>query len=61
MNEHDQIISLNCDEWEAGCSCGWDAPGGFPDIDDAIDAWENHCDVVFMEATISKAFEDHHG
>jgi hypothetical protein len=34
---------------QAHCSCGWtcDAEDDF----DALDRWENHCDVVFMEAT----------
>jgi hypothetical protein len=32
------------------CSCGWEGRG-VATILDAQDAWENHCDAVFMEAT----------
>lgn len=39
------------DTVDAGCSCGWEACE-FEDIDAAEDAWTNHCDVVFMEATM---------
>ena len=37
--------------WVAGCSCGWEAREQHPGSDAAEDDWENHCDVVFMEAT----------
>lgn len=33
----------------AACSCGWTAE--VDDYEAAVDRWENHCDVVFMEAT----------
>lgn len=39
------------DVWEVGCSCGWEAPVFFDTETDATDAWGDHCDVVFMEAT----------
>lgn len=32
------------------CSCGW-AGNDHTTEDAAVDDWENHCDVVFMEAT----------
>ena len=32
------------------CSCGWEGRG-VTTIKDAQEAWENHCDAVFMEAT----------
>lgn len=35
----------------ACCSCGWDGDQHDND-EDAIEEWENHCDVVFMEATM---------
>jgi len=36
------------------CSCGWQ--GGESDSEEAaIEAWENHCDVAFMEATMAGA------
>lgn len=33
------------------CSCGW---SGKRHVDkaDAIEEWENHCDVAFMESTM---------
>jgi hypothetical protein len=34
----------------AECSCGWESAERNAEAD-AIDDWENHCDVVFMEAT----------
>ena len=37
-------------EHEVECSCGW-AAGAFKDEASADEAWDNHCDVVFMEAT----------
>lgn len=36
--------------WTSECSCGWDKDD-LADENAALDAWENHCDVVFMEAT----------
>ena len=33
------------------CSCGWESQTKRNSVEDAIDDWENHCDVVFMEAT----------
>lgn len=38
-------------KWEAGCSCGWE--GNQHELKStAMDEWENHCDVVFMESTM---------
>lgn len=36
--------------YDVGCSCGWDR-SGYGSRRAAVDDWENHCDVVFMEAT----------
>lgn len=41
----------------AECSCGWTSEA-FRDSEAAVDAWENHCDVVFMEATTSGGIDD---
>ena len=43
------VQSFTSDDVTAECSCGWER--GATDEDDAVDRWENHCDVVFMEAT----------
>lgn len=52
-DEHTCFIGSDflSDEWETSCSCGWtgsphDSEGA------AFDEWENHTDVVFMEATM---------
>lgn len=37
--------------WTAECSCGWESAHDHRYEAVAIDDWENHCDVVFMEAT----------
>ena len=34
----------------AFCSCGWEADA--PSTKAAIAAWDNHCDVTFMESTM---------
>jgi hypothetical protein len=39
------------DGWTACCSCGWSEPEQRSRLR-ALDAWENHCDVVFIEATM---------
>lgn len=39
------------DGWTATCSCGWESQERHDAPADAVDEWENHCDVVFMEAT----------
>jgi hypothetical protein len=36
--------------WATECSCGWESNERNAEAD-AVDEWENHCDVVFMEAT----------
>lgn len=39
------------DDWIAVCACGrWESKPCAAEMD-AVDAWENHCDVVFMKAT----------
>lgn len=48
------LHDLHLDETATGspvpwCSCGWQG-GEHATETAAIDAWENHCDVVFMEA-----------
>lgn len=42
--------------WTPGCSCGWlgrcqRSEDTHEAVEAATDEWENHCDVVFMEAT----------
>lgn len=37
--------------YEAECTCGWEDRQQYTTRHEAEDAWENHCDVVFMEAT----------
>lgn len=51
-SEHDLMIGQDFIDgtWTAGCSCGWESDERNAEAD-AIDDWENHCDVVFMEAT----------
>lgn len=36
-------------EHEVGCSCGWEGHAHTM-RDAAVDEWENHCDVAFMDA-----------
>lgn len=52
VGEHVMVLGsdfLN-GEFTSECSCGWawDFAGS---QQDATDAWDNHCDVVFMEST----------
>lgn len=49
--EHVCMVEAMDDGYEVACSCGWDHPDNFDDVEAAEDAWDNHCDVVFMEAT----------
>lgn len=42
--------SFLSDDVTPWCSCGWSG-AECPDKDAAVDAWENHCEQVFMEAT----------
>jgi hypothetical protein len=39
-------------KWHTSCSCGWEGTGVHKTTVDAADEWDNHCDVVFMEATM---------
>jgi hypothetical protein len=43
--------SFTSDEMTSSCTCGWESPREFDNDSQVLDAWENHCDVVFMEAT----------
>jgi hypothetical protein len=51
--EHEMIIGQNVTDTliTVECTCGWEALHPFVDAEEAADAWDNHCDVVFMEAT----------
>jgi len=51
MADHELIYgeSFVTDDMTASCTCGWRVDAR--NRTDAIDKWENHCDVVFMEAT----------
>lgn len=51
-SEHVLIIGQDFVDatYTAECSCGWEGDERNAEAD-AIDDWENHCDVVFMEAT----------
>lgn len=51
---HDCDVWLDSDisgaYWSPSCSCGWD--GRYQKTHSAaIEAWENHCETVFSEAT----------
>ncbi|MGH9151339.1 MAG: hypothetical protein ACRD03_02810 [Acidimicrobiales bacterium] len=35
----------------SSCTCGWESGREHGSYEEAEDTWENHCDVVFMEAT----------
>jgi hypothetical protein len=35
----------------ASCSCGWYAKESADSLTEAQEHWEDHCEVVFMEAT----------
>lgn len=50
--DHEMVLSDNAGQWEVACSCGWDSDTDHVDPGAAIDDWDNHCDVVFMEATM---------
>lgn len=39
------------DTYNAECSCGWESQEAHVESADAMDDWDNHCDVAFMEAT----------
>ncbi len=45
--------AFKSDTWRASCSCGWDGRDR-QTHDEAQDDWENHCDAVFMEATMAE-------
>lgn len=50
--DHDLELGqdFDSDKWIAVCSCGrWERE--CPTQAEAVDAWTDHCDQVFMEAT----------
>lgn len=51
VEQHDLEIeqSFLADGFRPACSCGWEGRV-HDDNEGAVDEWENHCDVVFMEA-----------
>lgn len=53
VGEHMLIMGndFTTGQWCAECSCGWEGLRQHDDQEGATDEWENHCDVVFMEAT----------
>lgn len=52
IETHDLTIEQDwlVDGHTAHCSCGWSGRRE-ESAERAVDAWENHCDIVFMEAT----------
>ena len=55
--EHEMLHDMT-DEggWEVGCSCGWgDGNPWLRSYEECVEAFDNHCDVVFMEATMQGA------
>jgi hypothetical protein len=36
--------------WEASCLCGWRGVNRDTQ-DEAYEDWDDHCDIIFMEAT----------
>lgn len=53
MNDHILMLgeSFLDDQISTSCTCGWEHSGDLESREDAVEQWENHCDVVFMEAT----------
>lgn len=54
IENHDLEVDFNMDnpdQWTAVCSCGRWSSGPLESKEAAEDAWENHCDRIFMEAT----------
>ena len=51
MTEHELMLKPDVTGEVVGeCSCGW-WDDSFDTEAEAVDAWEHHCDVVFMELT----------
>lgn len=54
MAATEHVMSLSSsfidDQFVAECSCGWEGKDRNTEAD-AIEDFDNHCDVVFMEAT----------
>ena len=49
--EHLLVTEFGPDGCDAVCSCGWEADRPYDETEDAVEAWDLHCDAVFMEAT----------
>ncbi len=47
---HEYDLDCGQDGWQVECDCGWER-GLLASMEDAVEAWVNHCDVAFMEAT----------
>lgn len=51
IETHDLHIESEADGHLATCSCGWEARRVCELKEVATEAWEDHCEQVFMEAT----------
>lgn len=53
VETHDLILGAEFlgEGFIAGCSCCWESSLYFETRDEAREAWSNHCERVFMEAT----------
>lgn len=58
MSEHSLFFIRDWLEpaYRAECSCGWLGRKEHETEAAAADEWENHCDVVFMVATLAAEF-----
>lgn len=56
MSTHTMMLggAFLADTFQTACLCGWEGEHHATEAD-AIDEWDNHCDVVFMEATMEVA------
>ena len=50
---HDLFLDRNDEDGgiQSWCSCEWSPRRGFATEVEAVEAWDNHCDQVFMAAT----------
>lgn len=55
MTTTEHVMEIGTDfilgDWMVECSCGWGGPQVYARKAEAVDAWDDHCDAVFMEAT----------
>lgn len=52
MGDHTLIYDQDfLGTWQACCSCGWESSRRHETEAEAVEDFDNHCDVVFMEAT----------